>query len=73
LANDDDRALKGQILNIAGDVSLGIGAFVGILSLYYFLRDPLPDSEAEVGAAQDWALLPRFGPRGGGAQLRWSF
>jgi hypothetical protein len=73
LASDDSRILRGKIFAIGMDVALGLGLMTAGLAVYYFLRDPTPDSEGTVLEPRDWALAPFVGPEGGGASLRWSF
>ena len=73
LASDDPRLFRGQLFSIIADGGFVLGGILGLLSVYYFLRDPLPDSEGTVLEARDWALLPNLGPTEAGAQLRWSF
>jgi len=73
LANNDPRLLSGQILAIAADVSWGLGALFTGLAIYYFLRDPLPDSTGSAGEPRDWALAPELGPGRAGGAFRWSF
>lgn len=75
LTEDDPRLLRGRIYRIGADAAFGIGGLLGLLSIYYFLRDPLPDSEANVFEPRDWTLVPtfNFADRSGGAQLQVSF
>ena len=73
LASDDPRLLEGQLLAIGADVAFGFAVLLGGLSVYYFLRDPLPDSEGTTLEPRDWAFAPYLGPDGGGAGMRWSF
>ena len=73
LASDDPRLFEGQLLAIGADVAFGFAVLLGGLSIYYFLRDPLPDSEGTTLEPRDWALAPYLSPDGGGAGARWSF
>ncbi|MCS6798096.1 MAG: PEGA domain-containing protein [Myxococcota bacterium] len=73
LATNDPRLSEGQILAIGADIGFGLGAVLGILSVYYFLRDPLPDSEATVLEPRDWALVPGIGPSVAGGVLQGRF
>lgn len=73
LVQDDQRILRGKILYISADVGYGLGAVLGGLAIYYFLRDPLPDSEAKVLEPRDWTFNPYAGPDGAGGQIGWSF
>lgn len=75
LTSNDSRLSTGTWLAVGADISFGLGAALGLLSLYYFLRDPLPDSEATVLEPRDWAFSPYYDPRAraGGGTLRWSF
>lgn len=58
LASDDSRVNQGMIFAIGADVGFGIGAIVAGLTLYYFLRDPLPDSEGRVEEPVDFTENP---------------
>jgi hypothetical protein len=69
LASDDPRITRGRWYTISADAAFGLAGLTGILSLYYFLRDPLPDSEGRVLAPRDWAFLPSIDPLGGSAGL----
>ncbi len=67
LAQNDPRLLRGKIFYIASDVGYGVTAVLSGLAVYYFLRDPLPDSEGRTLEPRDWAFLPSFAPgRAGG-------
>lgn len=48
LASDDERIIRGFIWGVGADLSFGVGALIGSLSIYYFLRDPLPPSEGKL-------------------------
>jgi hypothetical protein len=73
LSNDDSRFTEGLIFSIAADAAFGLATILGIFSLYYFLRDPLPDSEATVLTPRDWALSPSVTPTQAGADFHWWF
>lgn len=60
LASDDSRVNQGMIFAIGADVGFGIGAIVAGLTLYYFLRDPLPDSEGRVEEPVDFTENPEL-------------
>jgi hypothetical protein len=75
LSSDDPRITRGRWYTIAADGAFGLAALTGLLSLYYFLRDPLPDSEGRVLEPRDWAFVPSVDPLRGSASLhvRWRF
>ncbi|MFW5926231.1 MAG: PEGA domain-containing protein, partial [Myxococcota bacterium] len=73
LASNDPRLFRGRMLAIGADTAFGLGGLLALVSVYYFLRDPLPDSEGSVLEPRDWSLDPEVGPNGAGARLRWSF
>lgn len=73
LASNDPRLFRGRMLAIGADTAFGLGGLLALVSVYYFLRDPLPDSKGTVLEPRDWSLNPEVGPNGAGAQLRWSF
>lgn len=75
LSDDDSRITRGKILSIAADTAFGFAGLLGILSIYYFVRDPLPDSEGTTLEPRDWTFVPTLDlrHRAGGAELRWSF
>jgi hypothetical protein len=73
LASNDPRITEGLVLSIGADVGFAIGGIMGLLSLYYFVRDPLPDSDATILEPRDWAFSPELGPDRAGGTFRWSF
>lgn len=58
LDNEDSRIKKGQYLAIGADVCFGAAALLGAISLYDFLRDPLPDSIGHAEKPRDLDVLP---------------
>lgn len=58
LANDDPRILHGFLWAMGADLAFGVGAIVGSLSIYYFLRDPLPPSEGRLFDPVDFKENP---------------
>jgi len=73
LGSDDPRILRGRLFYYGADVAYGLGALLGVFSIYYFLRDPLPDSDGRVLEPRDWALSPSFDRDGAGATLTGRF
>ncbi len=69
LASDDERIRRGRWFAIGADASFGLGGFLGLLSIFYFVRDPLPDSEGRVLEPRDWAFVPVLDPFAGTAGL----
>ncbi|MCA9602744.1 MAG: PEGA domain-containing protein, partial [Myxococcales bacterium] len=64
---------SGAIYALGADVAFGAAVILGGLSIYYFVRDNLPDSEGVVQDARDWAFSPYITPNGGGAGFSGSF
>jgi hypothetical protein len=58
LADNDPRVLTGFLLALGADVSFGLGAVVGALCIYYFLRDPLPPSAGKLHDPTDFTESP---------------
>jgi tetratricopeptide (TPR) repeat protein len=58
LADDDPRILKGFLLGLGADIAFGLGTIVGALSIYYFVRDPLPPSEGKLFDPVDFEKNP---------------
>ncbi len=58
LTNDDPRILKGFLWALSADIAFGVGAVVGGLCIYYFLRDPLPPSEGKLFDPVDFEENP---------------
>jgi hypothetical protein len=73
LLENDERIKRGKIMYIASDVGYGLALILAGLSTYYFLRDPLPDSEGRVLQPRDWTLNPYIGPSGAGSHFQLSF
>ncbi len=62
LAADDPRIMEGFLWGIGADMSFAVGAIVAGMSLYYFLRDPLPPSEGKTPTPTDFTENPKDGP-----------
>jgi uncharacterized FlaG/YvyC family protein len=73
LSDDDPRLLRGKLLYISSNVGYGLSAAMAGLATYYFLRDPLPDSEGRVLQPRDWAFAPVLSPEHAGGNLHVSF
>ena len=73
LATDDERIFNGRVLTIGSYAAFGAGALLGVLSIYYFLRDGLPDSGGNVLEPRDWALSPTLSPNRAGLTLEGTF
>jgi hypothetical protein len=58
LASDDPRIERGFIWALVADVGFLVGTVTSALTLYYFLRDPLPPSEGRVEAPVDFTENP---------------
>ena len=58
LASDDERIMHGFVWALSADLAFGVGALVGGLSIYYFLRDPLPPSEGKIFKPVDFTENP---------------
>ncbi|HEX6243029.1 MAG TPA: PEGA domain-containing protein [Polyangiales bacterium] len=69
LLENDERIQRGKVMYIASDVGYGLALILAGLSTYYFLRDPLPDSEGRVLKPRDWTLNPYLGPTGAGGRV----
>lgn len=73
LESDDPRADRAKWMYVAADVGFCVTAVLGGLATYYFLRDPLPDSDARALEPRDWAFSPYLGGAGGGGHFQLSF
>jgi hypothetical protein len=75
LLDNDERIQRGKTLYIVSDVCYGLTIALAGLATYYFLRDPLPDSEGRVLSPRDWTvnLNPYVSPSGAGGNLHVSF
>ena len=54
LASDDPRIGRGRWYAIGANGGFGLGGLFGAMSLYSFVRDPLPDSEGFILDIRDW-------------------
>jgi hypothetical protein len=73
LATNDERFTRGKILYISADVGYGVALGLAGLATYYFLRDPMPDSEGRSLEPRDWTFNPYVSPTQAGAQVRANF
>lgn len=73
LADNDERMQRGKYLYIASDVSYALSVSFALLATYYFIRDPLPDSEGRVLEPRDWAFGPILSPDRAGGNLHVRF
>lgn len=55
LENSDGRINKGLAFSIGADASFVLGGIMGVLGIYYIVRDKLPDSETKVKGPEDLA------------------
>jgi hypothetical protein len=69
LTSDDPRIQQGRVLTIGADVAYGASGLIGLLSIYYFVHDPLPDSEGTILEPRDWTYVPTYDVRTGTAAL----
>src|SRR5262249_36003912 len=58
LDQQDSRIKRGQYFAIAADACFGAGAIFGLISLYNFVRDPLPPSRGYTEPARDLDAPP---------------
>jgi hypothetical protein len=70
LEESDSRASKGRWFAVGADGGFAVGAVLGVLATYNFIKDPLPESSLKADKpvefedphkAQPVALLPRRG------------
>jgi len=54
LASDDPRIDRGFYYSLAANGGFGLGGLMGLMSMYLFIRDPLPDSEGFILDPLDW-------------------
>ncbi len=73
LSSDDDRLLRGQLFAAGAYGGWGLAGLFGLISLYLFVRDPLPDSEGRAFEPRDWSFAPVFDGRQAGGVLRGTF
>ncbi len=73
LVADDERFLRGRIYTAGSYAAFGLGALLGVLSIYYFARDGQPDSEGDVLEPRDWTITPTATRDHAGLLLEGSF
>ena len=73
LVDDDSRIFRGKVFAASAYAGWGLGGLMGIISLYLFVRDPLPDSEARVFQPRDWSLAPMIDGERTGAMVQGTF
>lgn len=82
LDEDDERITRGKLYAIGADAGFAVGGVLGILSVYSFLKDPLPESTITQGKRREFddprkkrpaaqqAPPPSLAPRGAGWATR---
>lgn len=73
LVSDDERILRGKLFAAGAYGGWGLAGLFGIISLYLFVRDPLPDSEGRAFEPRDWSFAPVFDGQRAGGVLRGTF
>lgn len=63
LGKDDPNYTKERGVTYGSYAAFSLAGVLFLTSIYYFLRNPGPDSTADVFEPRDWTLLPDFGPR----------
>jgi len=61
LADDDPRIARGFGFALGADIAFGLGLVVTGMTVYYFVRDPLPPSEGKVYDPVDMGAAPAAG------------
>jgi hypothetical protein len=69
LVSDDDRAQRGKYMYWGADAGFVVTLGLAGLATWYFVRDPLPDSEGRTLVPRDWAFSPTLHLHGGGANV----
>jgi hypothetical protein len=54
LHNEDERISRGRIFAISADIGFAVGAVLGGLATYNFLRDPYPESSLAIRPAREF-------------------
>jgi hypothetical protein len=69
LVSDDDRVQRGKYMYWGADAGFVVTLGLAGLATWYFVRDPLPDSEGRTLVPRDWAFSPTLHLHGGGANV----
>ena len=73
LVSDDDRIFRSKLFAAGAYGAWGLAGLLGLVSIYLFVRDPLPDSAGRAFEPRDWSFTPVFDGQRAGGVLRGAF